>query len=78
MESSVIALFIMSALQGIAMYFMKQSHDHVKSTQESLDRKLEKLSDEAHRKTDFQEFKNELWRKLDDMKADFQRALDKQ
>jgi hypothetical protein len=68
MENSpfIFSIFI-NALLGIAMFFMKATHDNTKETITLLRADLELLKSTTIKKEDFKEFKEELWRRLDNM-----------
>ena len=74
MESLIISLGI-NALLGIAMYFMKQSHDHTKEQLSEQREDIKHIKDNYFKREEFREFKDELWTRLDKMENTFERRL---
>lgn len=77
-----IVLFAFNALLGILMFFLKQSYDALKQANESLRERIAKTEDELEkvrettiRKEDFQDFRNQLWTRLDRMEVDFRSSV---
>lgn len=64
MELTVLSL-VFNGLLSVALYFMKASSDRTQSDITALKVRLEALQKEAHMKEDFNDFKRELWAKLD-------------
>lgn len=64
MEPFVIS-FILNALMGIAMFFMKQNTDQTKADIDRVRSEVEKVRDTSFKKEDFKDFKEELWNRLD-------------
>lgn len=72
-----IALAIINGLMGVIMWFMKSTINELKEQNKENRIEIVNIKDTYTKKHDFTEFKNELWLRLDAMKLDFQRALDK-
>ncbi len=75
-------LFIINIVLGIAMYFMKQSHDNIKDQlveqkkeSKTLRDDISDIRDKYYKKEEFREFKEELWNRLDKMELTFERRL---
>lgn len=66
-NSPFIVSFFINGLLGIAMFFMKTNHDNTKESINTLRADLELLKTTTIKKEDFREFKEELWRRLDNM-----------
>ena len=77
MDSSV-ASWVINGLLGVVMFFMKMTLSDLKDQLKEHKEEINVVKETTTKKEDFQEFKQELWRRLDGMKTDFQRALDKQ
>lgn len=69
----MVTSFIINGLLGIAMYFMKLSHDTTKEEIKNIKVDLKEVRDTAYKKEDFKEFKEELWRRLDKIEQDMRR-----
>lgn len=59
------------------MFFMKMTLSDIKEQLREHKEEINVVKETTTKKEDFQEFKRELWQRLDGMKTDFQRALDK-
>lgn len=77
MDSSV-ASWVINGLLGVVMFFMKMTLSDLKDQLREHKEEINVVKETTTKKEDFQEFKRELWQRLDGMKTDFQRALDKQ
>lgn len=77
MQDSSIIGWIANGLMGIVLYFMKTTIKDIKEDLAEQRQKLEKVKETYTTKEDYLSFKTELWSRLDEMKADFLRALDK-
>ena len=67
--------FILNALLGVAMYFMKQANDSMQGRVAKVENDMEKIKDSTVKKEDFREFKEELWLRFDKMEVAFERKL---
>jgi hypothetical protein len=76
MDLNVVS-WVINGLMGVAMYLLKSTHASIKEELKENRLEIAKLKEDKMNKLDFKEFKEELWSRLDDMKRDFQRALDK-
>ena len=76
MDTSVV-LFVINGLMGAVMWFMKNTLVDLKEQLKEQRLELNSVRDNSFKKSDFYEFKQDLWLRLDEMKLDFQRALDK-
>lgn len=81
MDQSIV-LFAFNALLGVLMFFLKQSYDSLKQANDGLRERLNRTEDELEkirettiRKEDFQDFRNQLWARLDRMEVDFRSSL---
>lgn len=75
MDTTII-LFILNAFMGVIMWFMKTTITDLKEGMKEQTRQIDLLKDTSFKKSDFSEFKTDLWLRLDEMKADFRRALE--
>lgn len=75
METWVISL-VVNGLLGIAMYWMKMSHDQSKEEIKDIKQEQKILRDTTFKKEDFKDFKIELWDRLDRMDTDFKRRIE--
>lgn len=76
MDSSV-ASWVINGLLGVVMFFMKMTLSDLKDQLREHKEEISVVKETTIKKEDFQGFKQELWHRLDGMKTDFQRALDK-
>ena len=60
---------------GIAMYFMKVTHDAQKDRIDKLEIEIGKVRDTSFKREDFHDFRDQLWSRLDKMEADFKSQL---
>lgn len=67
---SVAVSWVMNVLMGFIMYLMKISHDSTKEAIKSLQEKQDRFQNDYLKKTDFKEFKEELWDRIDDLKVE--------
>lgn len=74
MESLVISIGL-NTLLALAMYFMKQSHDHTKDQLAEQREDIKHIKDNYFKREEFREFKDELWTRLDKMENTFERRL---
>lgn len=65
-----VILFVLNGLMGVIMYLMKQGYDSLKQTIRSQQDKLERFQEDYLKKEDFREFKEELWKRFDDLKVE--------
>jgi hypothetical protein len=77
MDITSIISWIINGLMGLAVFFIKTSYNDLKDKIGKQEDALEKVKETYTKKEDFISFKTELWMRLDEMKADFLRALDK-
>lgn len=80
MDYSIIVsggLIIINGLMGVVMWFMKTTLSDLKEQIKENTKEISVVKETYNKKSDFAEFKMELWARLDAMKVDFQRALDK-
>lgn len=75
MDEVQIIAWIINALLGLAMFFMKQTNDQTKENLRNLREDLNIVRDTTYKKEDFKEFKEELWRRLDKYEASVERRL---
>ena len=71
----LIISFVLNGILGVAMFFMKQTHDATKEEIRTLKIDLRDVRDRAFLKEDFHDFRNQLWGRLDKMEADFKQQL---
>ena len=69
--------FIVNGLLGLVMYFMKMSNDNMKADVKELQQEIKHVKDTYYKKEDFREFKEELWLRLDEIKMDFKREVER-
>jgi len=72
-----VVLFIVNGIMGVFMWFMKSTLNDLKEQDKELRQELNRMKETSFTKNDFSEFKLDLYGRLDDMKKDFIRALDK-
>jgi len=72
---STIANYLVNALLGVAMFFMKLAHDNTKETIKELKTEIKEVRNSALRREDFHDFRDQLWSRLDKMEVDFTRQL---
>lgn len=77
MNDVYIYSFIINGLLGLVMYFMKMSNDALKGDVKELQQEIKHVKDTYYKKEDFREFKEELWLRLDEIKMDFKRELER-
>lgn len=77
MQDNSIFSWLANGLIGIVLYFMRTTANELKEQIKEQRKDLEVVKETYNKKADFTEFKIELWARLDEMKSDFQRALDK-
>lgn len=65
-----VILFVLNVLTGVIMYFMKQTYDGLKQTIQVLQSKQDRFTEDYLKKEDFREFKEELWKRFDDLKVE--------
>ena len=74
---TTIVLFVVNGLLAVIMYFMKLAHDGLRENLKDHQMQLEHIKDKYYKKEDFKEFKEELWFRLDEMKLDFKREIER-
>ena len=74
MDSLVFSLII-NGLLGVAMYFMKISHDATKEQLSEQRKDITHIKDNYFKREEFRDFKDELWTRLDKMENTFERRL---
>jgi len=74
MNELIISLII-NGLLGIAMYFMKLSHDTTKEHLQEQRKDITHIKDNYFKREEFRDFKDELWTRLDKMENTFERRL---
>ena len=57
------------------MYFMKQSHEELKTRLTNLEKFKDDAKDIYFKKEDFREFKEELWNRLDKIEISFDKKV---
>lgn len=62
---------------GIIMFFMKISYDAVKDQLKEHKQDIDKIKDTYIKKEDFREFKEELFVRLDEIKLDVRRDIER-
>lgn len=65
MDGFAIASLSINALMGLVMYFMKMAHDNTKENIKRLETEVKDVRDNAFRKEDFKDFRDELWKRFD-------------
>lgn len=65
METLSIVLLAFNMLLSVAGYLMKSTIDDLKLTNKEQDNKIASLQEQKVSKTDFAEFKIELWKRFD-------------
>lgn len=65
-----VILFVLNVLTGVIMYFMKQAYDSLKQGLQALQHRQERFTEDYLKKEDFREFKEELWKRFDDLKVE--------
>lgn len=70
--------YILMGLMGVVMWFLRTTLADVKDQLKEQRHELNTVKEQSFKKSDFIDFKTDLWIRLDEMKADFRRALDKQ
>ncbi len=70
LENSDILSFLFTGILGLAMYFMKLSHDQTKEQIVVQRSEIKELRDTSYRREDFKEFKEELFKRLDKIEGD--------
>lgn len=76
MEPITIA-FAMSTLMGVVSYLLKMQIQMQKDQIKELQIDIKEVREKYYKKEDFQEFKKELWARLDRLEDDFKKELDK-
>lgn len=68
---------VINILMGIIMFFMKISYDAVKDQLKEHKQDIDKIKDTYIKKEDFREFKEELFVRLDEIKLDVRRDIER-
>ena len=76
MSLEVVSIVI-NILMGIIMFFMKISYDAVKDQLKEHKQDIDKIKDTYIKKEDFREFKEELFVRLDEIKLDVRRDIER-
>ena len=76
MSLEVVSIVI-NILMGIIMFFMKISYDDVKDQLKEHKQDIDKIKDTYIKKEDFREFKEELFVRLDEIKLDVRRDIER-
>lgn len=74
MEPITIA-FAMSTLMGVVSYLLKMQIQMQKDQIKELQNDIKEVREKYYKKEDFQEFKKELWARLDRLEDDFKKEL---
>ena len=74
MNELIISLII-NGLLGVAMFFMKLSHDSTKEQLQEQRKDITHIKDNYFKREEFRDFKDELWTRLDKMENTFERRL---
>jgi hypothetical protein len=76
------ASFIINGLLALACYFLKSAHADLKEENKnlwvecnSIRKELSNVKDKYFKKEDFNDFKKELWARLDRMEDDFKQQI---
>jgi hypothetical protein len=76
------ASFIINGLLALACYFLKSAHADLKEDNKnlwvecnSIRKELSNVKDKYFKKEDFNDFKKELWARLDRMEDDFKQQI---
>lgn len=72
---ATVTLFIINALMGLIMYFMKMAHDRTREDIKDLKVRYDTLRDTSFHKADFKEFKDDLYRRIDKMEDNVKQQL---
>lgn len=67
-----ILLFALNVIGGVAMWLLKAAYSDLKDQTKDNRTALELLNREAYKKEDFKEFKEELWRRFDEVNQKIQ------
>ena len=65
MADSAIVSWILNATFGVIMFLMKQAQDRTREDIKKHDTSIELLKENKLAKSDFKEFKEELWKRFD-------------
>lgn len=60
-----VALFIINALLGLAMWALRQQYTDVKEQLRSNSQAIDNVKEHYFKKEDFKDFKEELWKRFD-------------
>lgn len=69
MDSTAVSWGV-NILMGFVMFLLKISHDNTKESIRALQEKQDRFQDTYLKKSDFKEFKEELWDRIDDLKVE--------
>ncbi|HET8686203.1 MAG TPA: hypothetical protein VFM18_06010 [Methanosarcina sp.] len=69
--------YLINLLLGVIMFFMKLAHDNLKEELKEHKADIEKIKDSYIKKEDFREFKDELFVRLDEIKLDVRRDIER-
>ena len=77
--TAVLSIFSLVAnfLMGMIMFFMKYASDDLRDKLKSHQEAIDKIKDEYIKKEDFREFKEELFVRLDTMKIDLNKEIER-
>lgn len=73
-----VVLFIVNGVMGVFMWFMKSTLNDLKEQDKELRQEINRMKETSFTKQDFSEFKFDLYGRLDELKKDVFRALDKE
>lgn len=62
-----ILLFALNVISGVVMWLLKTAYSDLKEQTKDNRAAVDLLNREAYKKEDFKEFKEELWRRFDEM-----------
>lgn len=75
MEPATLAIFVINGLLGVVCYFLKAEHRDLKDRCSRFELELSLVKDKYFKKEDFNDFKKELWARLDRMEDDFKHQI---
>lgn len=67
--------FALSSLMGVVAYLLKLQVQQQKEELKDLGDEIKEIREKYYKKEDFQEFKKELWARLDRLEDDFKKGI---
>lgn len=68
-------LFILNGALGVIVFLLKNAFQDMKEHGKETRHALEILKDQAYKKEDFKEFKEELWRRFDKLEIEVNQKI---